>query len=456
MILSISSSLFSFFFSSNLRNKFESSKHSTLESIQSHLQQIELWTKSDNNEVQTEYLKILSLYLRKYFQFCVQDCSATLTTLFDEIKSTIDSFKESNTLLMTHPYQEEILNIFKQYETLDSIKENARRIPYGYRSPNELKEISLYEDQSIFALWRWEVVLLSEDFPYNEDIKNVKTDFTRVGRAIKAIFQVIVKLTKFLPLGDGNIPNEEEIKINALEDKVTASLAEIQKAHEKKVALEKKRLLAEAETEKKLKRKLELSTSSKNSLEEEKTKKKISEEVSNNSSNSDNNTTNSSTLQVDTNQDKSEEVPQKKKLKPLGEKEKKEQAVMEKQKSLLLNFLTPTSKSKTSSQNNVSSSNDNHKNNSMISPTSARFDTLNDYSTPDKLLTSLPSTTLEVSDNANFLNNINQNHCSKIDIELFEKYLLNPISLSEIILQNSKRLFLNTFKFFFLLLLILL
>lgn len=173
-------------------------------------------------------------------------------------------------------------------------------------------------------------MVLPENFPHGEEIKAVKSDFTRVGKAIRAIYKVISEIIKCARL-TGTISSQDEVKINSLEDKVTAALGEVQKANEKKASLLKKKIAQETEAEKRLKRKEELAaTKATKTLDDEHSKKRSSADCSEEIEKGD-----------------STNVVPKKKLKSLGEKALKEMATLEKQKSMLMSFFTsPTSKAK--------------------------------------------------------------------------------------------------------------
>jgi hypothetical protein len=186
-----------------------------------------------------------------------------------------------------------------------------------------------------------QLTVLPDDFPHTEDIKNAKTDFTRVGKAVRAILKVSAEITKSAR-ATGTVSSQDEVKINALEDKVTAAMGEIKKANERKTAQLKKKLAQEAEVEKRLKRKEEQAVAkAAKAVSEESTKKRPSAEPADSSEKSE--------------EGKSGEAASRKKSKPLGEKELKEMATIEKQKSMLMSFFSsPTSKAKKTTESSAS------------------------------------------------------------------------------------------------------
>lgn len=215
---------------------------------------------------------------------------------------------------------------------------------------------------------------------------------------MKAIFKVISEITKCSRL-TGSISAQDEVKINSLEDKVTAAMGEIQKSNDKKAALLKKKIAQEVEAEKRLKRKEELAAAKVAKIsEDERSKKRSGSEMTD----------------APVNNDSTEvagDIAPKKKVKPLGEKEMKEIATLEKQKSMLMNFFTsPTSKSK-----------------------KGPFDS----SPLGQNTTSVIGTPSTCDENPSENAALPETH--RIDVDKFEQYLKNPLSMPEIFAANKMR-----------------
>jgi hypothetical protein len=217
---------------------------------------------------------------------------------------------------------------------------------------------------------------------------------------VRAILKVSSEITKSAR-ATGTVSSQDEVKINALEDKVTAAMGEIQKANERRAAQLKKKLAQEAEAEKRLKRKEELAAAKAAKVtEDESTKKRPSSEPATDSSEK-------------ADEAKSGEVTaSRKKPKPLGEKELKELATIEKQKSMLMNFFSsPTSKSKKSDDPSTQ-------------PAPARSDAA-ELVPPSA---AIPATVAPVAAPS-------QLSCA-VDLSQF---LTTPLSMSEIVLANKER-----------------
>ena len=240
-----------------------------------------------------------------------------------------------------------------------------------------------------------QVIVLPDDFSHAEDIKAAKIDFTRVGKAVRAILKVISEISKSAR-ATGTISSQDEVKINALEDKVTAAMGEIQKANERKATQLKKKLAQDAEAEKRMKRKEEMAAArAAKASEDDITKKRTSLET------------------VDSSEKIDELGSSRKKPKPLGEKELKELATIEKQKSILMNFLTPqTCKSKKPLDSSSLHA-------QLGEPSSESADPLS--------LSPIPVNAAPIA--------APQPSCT-VDLNHF---LQNPLSMSEIILANKRR-----------------
>ena len=96
--------------------------------------------------------------VRRYIAFALQDSSDTLSQVVSEL---IDELSEllagpSVDSLDLTPVSAHWLNPLALGE---SIKTSAARKSYGYRSPQETKSSSVFEDSSLIALWRWEVCI---------------------------------------------------------------------------------------------------------------------------------------------------------------------------------------------------------------------------------------------------------------------------------------------------------
>jgi hypothetical protein len=237
--------------------------------------------------------------------------------------------------------------------------------------------------------------VLPDDFPHLDEIKNAKAEFSRGGKAVRAIFKVISEIMKSAS-SSGVISSQDEVKINSLEDKVTAAMAEIQKASEKRAALLKKRLAQEADAEKRLKRKEELAAAKSGKVsDEEATKKRPF--ASEPSEPGDKESTFPS------------ETP-KKKPKPLGGKELKELATIEKQKSMLMSFLHAPTTPKTKKF---------HSESLAIATQGPSEETL-----------PLPS-----QESVQSTHSLQQS----LDVELLSGFLKSPMSMAEILLANRER-----------------
>jgi hypothetical protein len=112
---------------------------------------------SDSGHVSiSESMEVLSGSLRRFTQYFVQDRTCTLPELLCALKADLDLLRDA-TALSSHDLTEQIQTLLKPYDTAEYLKEFARRVSYGYRSNAEIKETSLFDDQSELALWRWEV-----------------------------------------------------------------------------------------------------------------------------------------------------------------------------------------------------------------------------------------------------------------------------------------------------------
>ena len=98
------------------------------------------------------------------------------------------------------------------------------------------------------------------DSAAQETMKNIKADFTRCGKALKSIHRVIEELKKCAFRNENSmadsatsqsISSKDEVKISELEDKVSKALMEIQRAVDKKLAVERRREAIVAEQERK-------------------------------------------------------------------------------------------------------------------------------------------------------------------------------------------------------------
>jgi hypothetical protein len=388
---------------------FAACRDSELALIKDQVKQLLEIPSGDGSEM-LQSLEPLVNSVRKFTQYYLQERTCPLPALLSALSTDLIPVREM-IAQSNCPLADRILSVLKPCDTADYLKELARRVSHGHRSPAEIKETSLYEDQSAVALWRWEVsvsypsmsfsslqlALLPDDFPHLDEVKNAKADFSRVGKAVRAIFKVVSEVIKSAS-PSGAISGQDEVKINGLEDKVTAAMADIQKANEKKAALLKKKLSQEAETEKRLKRKEELAAAKAGKCSEDEASKKrplSSEQV-----------------EVVDKEAPASDAP-KKKLKQLGERELKELATIEKQKTMLLSFLQPpTPKTKTKAQSESP----------CVAP-----------QCPSK------SEGIEAPPNQDLSQSSLAPLPQFLNAELLTGFLKSPLSVKEIVLDNRKR-----------------
>ena len=266
------------------------------------------------------------------------------------------------------------------------IKSIATRTMYGYRSPMEIKEKSLFEDESPSALWRWEVMNISDittqiqpnstplslgemdevdkeikeelrvEFRTSEALKTIKNDYQRAGRVIKAVQRVVMELrkagsnvnisasqrAKCLLDGSSTLDSASEVTIAGLEDRVTKSIMDVQKASERRQLLERKWETSLEEKEKKERKRMEeaerkrMMQQKKEELQQAQQQLKLSKKVAAEEARQAKAAL--SAFKQDSKRKIQEECDgetSKKKVKVLSEKEVKEQAQLAKQKNMM-------------------------------------------------------------------------------------------------------------------------
>ena len=161
-----------------------------------------------------------------------------------------------------------------------------------------------------------------------DTIKNLKVDFGRGGRAVKAVHKAMEELTKCArkpPSASAadssgtslsSLSSEDEVRVSALEDRVTKALLELHKSTERKLALQKKLESQREAADKKEQKKIEAAAEK---AEKEALRKKAQEEKE---------------------REKQEAAESaKKSARVASEKDLKEKALREKQKNMLMSFL---------------------------------------------------------------------------------------------------------------------
>ena len=334
------------------------------------------------DEASTQYLVALA----------VQDSTKTLSSLVDSLLAElcpILTSKSSGTAVWHSKYCEAI-------SLAEYIKTIATRSTYGYRSTAEIKQTSLFEDESPLALWRWEVLKIAEmataspsaameiitesdekdrsvmrlAFQTAEALKNIKFDYQRAGKVVKSVQRVIAELqkaaatstmsagakAKAVMVGASTLDAASEVVIAGLEDRVTKSQAEVQKALDRKQQAEKKWEMSLDDRENKERKRKEeadrkaLMKQKKQELQEAQQQLKLSKHAASEEAKA----AKAALVALQSENKRKakedcEEEASKKKVKVLSEKEIKAQALLEKQKNMMSSFFKSAPAPKTPS-----------------------------------------------------------------------------------------------------------
>lgn len=140
---------------STLRELLKSSRQSDFLVITGALDNF-LQVVDDSEENLSNFLESFTSDIKKFTQLFVQDDISPLTNLHSALKIELDILREK-IVKSQHPHGNTIICALSSCDTLEYLKEIARRVSYGYRSSTEIRESSHFDDQSNAALWRWEV-----------------------------------------------------------------------------------------------------------------------------------------------------------------------------------------------------------------------------------------------------------------------------------------------------------
>lgn len=146
---------------SSLREALKGSRETEFLSISEELNDI-LGGTDDSEEIFTAFMDSFKTKVKRFIQLYVQDHVAPLTDIYSALKVDFDILR-GKVFQSDYCHKEKIITELNSYDTVEYLKEVARRVSYGYRSPTEIKETSHFDDESSIALWRWEVCFRSNN-----------------------------------------------------------------------------------------------------------------------------------------------------------------------------------------------------------------------------------------------------------------------------------------------------